>query len=195
MKRKNLFSHGCLLCALLMVCGCVSCASVPPVDSVPDFDESLPAFAESAPTKTGEEWRVVQGDTVKLPDLCTEYIIETYGEDPQNHPIFAPGFMPYFRGEIKKIGADYLVVEPIVNPDPPKSSYSYSEELLKHAKCCVVPLWVYEMNEFGSISADKFAVGDQVKVCFDDGRVGINTEYGGTLVIRVVYELRKATSN
>ena len=175
-----------LLLACLLLC---SCASVPPVDSVPDFDESLPAYSEDAPTKTAVEWLSVRGDTVELPDLCTPYTIEVYGEDPHNHPV--PGATPFFSGEIKKIGADYLVVAPIAREDKTKPSYNYADLLLEYGQSCVVPLWGYEMNEYYSISADEFAVGERVKVSFDDGRVAINTEYGKIPVLRGVYNIRE----
>ncbi|MBQ7337950.1 MAG: hypothetical protein IJW40_05780 [Clostridia bacterium] len=186
MKSSALIRGISWICALLLTFGCISCS--PPKDITFDFDESLPAFSDDAPTKTSEEWRSVRGDTLELPDLCTSYTIEVYGEDPRNHPV--PGPTPFFRGEIKKIGADYLVVAPIAKEDKEAPSFDYSDELLKYGQCCIVPLWGYEMNEYYSISADDFAVGERVRVRFDDGWVAVNTEYGKIPVLRKVFGIR-----
>lgn len=188
MKISESLRGLCLICALLMAISCVSCS--PPADLAPDFDESLPAYSEDAPTKTALEWRSVRGDTVELPDLCTSYTIEVYGEDPRNHPV--PGATPHFKGEIKKIGADYLVVAPIAKEDKEEPSCDYSDELLKYGQSCIVPLWGYEMNEYYAISADKFTVGDRVGVQFDDQYVCINTEYGEIPVLRAIFSVKKS---
>jgi hypothetical protein len=182
MKISESLRGLCLICALVLTISCIACS--PPADIVPDYDESLPAFSEDAPTKTALEWLSVRGDAVELPDLCASYTLEISTD------YAAPGPIPFFRGEIKKIGADYMIVAPIAIEDKTKPTYNYSDELLAYGQSCVVPLWGYEMNEYYAISADRFAVGDRVIVSFDDARVGINTEYGNIPLLRKVFGIR-----
>ena len=161
----------CLVCILfLLSVSSISCAD------------------NAAEVRAVEEWRLLSGRAVKLSDLITPWVEEVYGEDPINHPI--PNPMPYFIGEIKEIEADYLVVTPLADQSSGQLP-TYAAELLKHGERVIVPLWMEnEQGEYLSCDASEYAVGDQIRVGFEVGRVSTDTVFGDALVIRVASSIK-----